>query len=179
MAVIRSWTRSAALAALTVLGTTVPATGPAHAAHADSPAQVQCRGTESVTYRPGVTLAPRNIEVTTKGRFGSCTDSAGKVTSGSYGERFTISAGCNDLLGPFEDRRTIKWSTGDTSVIQATGNSTAVAGQVVTTITGTVTQGRFQGRTALQIITLPQPGALQCLTTGFTGATGVTTLTIT
>ncbi len=178
MAVIRSWTRSLALAAVTVLGTAVPAAGPAHA-HAPSPAQVQCVGTESVTYRPGVTLAARNIEITTKGRFGSCVDSAGKVTSGSYGERFTIFAGCNDLLDGFEEQRTIKWSTGDSSVIQATGSSTAVAGQVVTTITGTVTQGRFQGRTALQTVTLPQPGVLQCLSTGFTGATGVTTLTIT
>ncbi|MEU4212375.1 hypothetical protein AB0F13_20645 [Streptomyces sp. NPDC026206] len=176
MAISRSWMRAVALAAVTALGTTVPATG---SADAHSPAHVQCQGTETVTYRPGVTLAARNIEITTEGRFSSCIDSTGKVTSGSYGERFTIFAGCNDLLDGFEDRRTIKWSTGDTSVIKATGSSTAVAGQVVTTLTGTVTQGRFRGRTAVQIITLPQPGVLQCLSTGFTGATGVTTLTIT
>ncbi|MEU7136539.1 hypothetical protein [Streptomyces sp. NPDC046261] len=176
MAVIRTWMRSVALAAVTVAGTAVPATSPAHA---HSPARVQCQGTESVAYRPGVTFAERDIKVTAKGRFGSCVDSAGEVTSGSYGEQFTISAGCNDLLDGFEDRRIVKWSTGDASVIQVTGTSTAVAGQVVTTITGTVAQGRFRGRNALQTVILPQAGVPQCLTTGFTGATGVTTLTIT
>ncbi|MBT2385738.1 hypothetical protein [Streptomyces sp. ISL-11] len=176
MAVSRSWMRCVALAAVAVFGTAAPATGPAHA---HSPAHVQCQGTESVTYHPGVTLAARNIDITTEGRFSPCLDSAHEVTSGSYGERFTIFAGCNDLLDGFEDRRTIKWSTGDTSVIKATGSSTAVAGQVITTLTGTVTEGRYKGRTAVQIITLPQPGALQCLGTGFTGATGVTTLAIT
>jgi hypothetical protein len=49
---------------------------------------------------------------------------------------------------------------------------------VVTTITGPVTRGRFHGQTAVQVITLPQPGLLQCLTSGFTDTTGVTPLTI-
>ena len=62
------------------------------------------------------------------------------------------------------------------SVIVATGSSTAVAGQVVTTITGPVTRGRFRGRSAVE--TLPQPGALRRLTTGVSHATGVTTLTV-
>ena len=53
-----------------------------------------------------------------------------------------------------------------------------MAGQVVTTITGTITQGRFRGLSAVQTITLPQPGVLQCLTTGYTSATGATTLTL-
>ncbi|MEU6730173.1 hypothetical protein ABZ917_41255 [Nonomuraea wenchangensis] len=39
-------------------------------------------------------------------------------------------------------------------------------------------QGRFQGASAVQTVTLVQPGLLQCLTTGFTRATGLTTLTI-
>ncbi|GAA0457412.1 hypothetical protein GCM10009544_20020 [Streptomyces stramineus] len=100
------------------------------------------------------------------------------MTSGAYGERFTVFAGCNDLLGDFKDRRTVKWSTGESSVIDATGNSTAVAGQVITTITGTVEKGRYQGRSVVQTVTLPQPDLLQCLSTGLTGATGVTTLSI-
>jgi hypothetical protein len=59
------------------------------------------------------------------------------------------------------------------------GSRSAWEPQVITTITATVIQGRFQGRTAVEVIPLPQAGLLQCLTTGFTGATGVTTLTIT
>ncbi|GGR07884.1 hypothetical protein WEB32_02725 [Streptomyces netropsis] len=176
MAVSRSWMCAVVLAALTSLGTTVPAT----ASSSGEPfVHVQCHGTESVTYHPGVTFRARKVDITTDGRFGSCADSQGKVTSGSYGERFTVFAGCNDLLDGFEDRRTFTWSTGDTSVMKATGTSTAVAGQVVTTIKGTVTQGRFRGRTVVQVVTVPQPELVRCLTTGLTGATGVTTLAIT
>ncbi|MFI8939530.1 hypothetical protein [Streptomyces syringium] len=180
MAVSRSWVCAVVLAALTAFGTTVPATAsPSGGPSDESFAQVQCHGTESVTYQPGVTFAARKIDITTDGRFGSCADSRGEVTSGSYGERFTVFAGCNNLLDGFEAQRTFTWNTGDTSVMKATGSSTVVAGQVVTTIKGTVTQGRFRGRTVVQVITLPQPDLARCLTTGLTGATGVTTLAIT
>ncbi|MGW1073058.1 hypothetical protein [Streptomyces sp. NPDC002537] len=181
MALGRSWMRCTALAAVALLGATVPTTS---SAHPPPSGQLQCHGTESVAYSPGVTLLPRDFTVTTEGHFGSCTDSTGstdsagrakhraKVTSGSYAERFTLFAGCNNLLEGFTVQRTFTWDTGDTSVVDATGSSTAVAGQVITTITGTVTQGRFQGRKAVQIITIPQAGFLQCLTTGLTSATG-------
>lgn len=176
MAVVRSWTRSAALVA--VIAALCAGTPVAGAAHAEPLVLLQCQGTESVSYDPGITLRPRDVTITTSGRFGSCLDGAGEVTSGSYGERFTLHAGCDNLLDGFRGLRTFTWSTGDTSVVDVTGSSTAVAGQVVTTLTGTVTRGRFQGRTATQVVTLPQPGLLLCLTTGVTGATGVTTLTV-
>ncbi|MDG9702561.1 hypothetical protein [Streptomyces sp. DH37] len=176
MSVMRARARSAVLAtAVTMLCTGALAAGPARA---EPLALLQCQGTESVAYSPGVTFQPQDIDVTTDGHLGSCVDGAGEVTSGAYGERFALHAGCNDLLGGFRGLRTFTWSTGDTSVVEAEGSSTAVAGQVVTTLTGTVVQGRFQGRSATQVITLPQPGLLLCLTTGVTGAAGVTTLTV-
>ncbi|WP_182903824.1 hypothetical protein [Microbispora sp. H10830] len=165
----------AAVAALAVAG---PAAAAASPAQARPLALVQCQGTESDAYDPGVVFQPRDFEITTTGRFTSCLG-GGDVTSGSYDERFTIHAGCNDLLDGFQSARTVTWNTGQASVIEGTGSSTAVAGQVVTTFTGTVTAGPFTGRSAVQVVTLPQPGLLKCLTTGFTGATGVTTLTIT
>ncbi|MEV4224669.1 hypothetical protein [Nonomuraea sp. NPDC049725] len=163
-----------AVAAVAAFSVAVPAAGPARAA-----APAQCQGTETVTYSPGVTFTPRDIEVTVSGNFSSCLDGAGQVTSGTYGERFTIFAGCNDLLDGFEAVRVVEWNTGDSSAIDGAGSSTAVAGQVITTFTGPVVQGRFQGRSAVQTVTLVQPDLLKCLTTGLTGANGVTTLTIT
>lgn len=140
---------------------------------------LQCLGTESDTYSPGVIIRARQFTVTTTGRLTSCVDGAGAVVSGTYGpEQFTLDVGCSDLFDAFHSVRTIRWNTGDTSVMEGSGQSDEVAGQVITTITGTITQGRFQGLSAVQTITLPQPGALQCLTTGYTGATGVTTLTL-
>lgn len=140
---------------------------------------LQCLGTESDTYSPGVIVQARQFTVTTVGQFTSCLDGAGAVVSGTYGpEQFTLDVGCSDLFDAFHSVRTIRWNTGDTSVMEGSGQSDEVAGQVITTITGTVTEGRFQGVSAVQTITLPQPGVLQCLTTGYTSATGVTTLTL-
>jgi hypothetical protein len=140
---------------------------------------LQCLGTESDTYNPGVIAQARQFTVTTGGQFTSCLDGAGAVVSGMYGpEQFTLDVGCSDLFDAFHSVRTIRWNTGDTSVMEGSGQSDEVAGQVLTTITGTITQGRFRGVSAVQTITLPQPGVLECLTTGYTSATGVTTLTL-
>ena len=154
---------------------------PAAQAHvrAQAVTALQCLGTESDTYTPGVTFQPHPFTITVTGQFGSCIDAAGQVTSGSYGpEQIGIDAGCDDLFDGFQGSRTFLWNTGDTSVLEGSGQSTEAAGQVVTVFTGTIVQGRFQGESAVQTITLPQPGVLQCLTTGYTGTTGVNTLTI-
>lgn len=185
----RGWRgrRVAALGTATALATaylltagaaSAPAATHTGAAHLQ-PGVLQCQGTESDTYSPGVVIQPRQFTVTTTGRFTSCLDGAGAVMSGTYGpEQFTLDAGCSDLFDAFRGVRTIRWNTGDTSVMEGSGQSSEAAGQVITTFTGTIIQGRFQGLSALQTITLPQPGVLQCLTTGYTGATGVTTLTL-
>ncbi|GHF05504.1 hypothetical protein [Streptomyces morookaense] len=163
------------MAAAVVLGTVtaVPA-----AAHPRDSGQLQCHGTESVRYEPGVTLLARHIHVTVDGRFGSCTGGDGAVKSGGYHDEFTIDAACNDLLEGFRARRNYDWNTGDSSDAEIAGGSTAVLGQVITPITGTVTHGRFQGRKLLQLVPIPQAGALRCLGDGLTSASGPTVLTI-
>ncbi len=169
--------RALALVAAVVCGAATPAPAAA-SAHPRESVLLQCQGTESVSYEPGVTLQPRPIHVTVDGRFTSCVGGDGTVKSGGYHEEFTLDTGCNNLLEGFRGHRTYTWNTGDSSTADITGSSTAVAGQVVTPVTGTVTRGRFHGRNLLQLISLPQPSALQCLGRGFTGVTGVTTLTI-
>lgn len=140
---------------------------------------LQCQGSETDAYSPGVIFQPRAFTITLTGQFSSCIDSGGQVTGGRYGpEQFTLVAGCDDLLESFQGPRTFVWSNGESSVVQGSGQSTEIGGQVITTIIGTVIEGRFLGENAVQTITLPQPGLLQCLTTGYTGATGVTTLTL-
>lgn len=179
--------RIAALGTTTALATVCLLTAGSASASAAAPTGsarpqlgvLQCQGTESDTYSPGVIFQPRPFTVTTAGQFSSCLDGAGAVVSGTYGpEQFSLDVGCSDLFDAFHSVRTIRWNTGDTSVMEGSGQSDEVAGQVITTITGAITQGRFQGLAAVQTITLPQPGVLQCLTTGYTDATGVTTLTL-
>ncbi|PNE32407.1 hypothetical protein AF335_17515 [Streptomyces eurocidicus] len=175
--------RVVALAAAVLFGVTAPA--PA-SAQPRRPGLLQCEGTESVSYQPGVILKARPIHITIDGRFASCAGGDGAVKNGGYHEEFTLITGCNKLLEGFRSRRTYTWNTGhsgprhtsDSSTADISGSSTAAVGQVVTPVTGTVTRGRFQGHSLLQVIPLPQPSALQCLTDGLTGVTGVTTLTI-
>ena len=170
-----SWTRPSVLAAAAVLGTSLLTAGNAHA----QTTLLQCLGTETDAYSPGVTFQPHEFQITLTGRYGSCLDSSGQVTSGSYGpEQFGLDAGCDNLLEGFTVTRTFTWNTGDSSVLQGSGQSTEVGGTVITTITGTIVRGRFQGDSAVQTITLPQPSVLACLTTGYTGATGLATLTL-
>ncbi|MEU3872497.1 MULTISPECIES: hypothetical protein [Streptomyces] len=175
--------RAVVLAAAVVVGAAAPVAAQASAqprdsAHPRDSGPLQCQGTESVTYSPGVTLLPRPVRVTVDGRFTSCTGGQGTVHSASYHEEFTLYTGCTNLLEGFRARRTYHWNTGDSSTADISGSSTVVAGQVVTPATGTVVQGRFAGHRLLQLIPLPQPSALQCLSGGVTGATGPTTLTI-
>ncbi|MEU8547230.1 hypothetical protein AB0C81_09560 [Streptomyces roseoverticillatus] len=178
-------TRLAAVALVTAVLFGVAAPAPA-SAHPHDPGPLQCQGTESVSYRPGITLQPRPIRVTVDGRFASCTGGDGTVKSGGYHEEFTIVTGCNNLLEGFRSRRTYVWNTGnsgirntgDSSTADISGSSTAAVGQVVTPATGTVTHGRFLGHDLLQVVLLPQPSALQCLAGGLTAATGATTLSI-
>ncbi|GHC39436.1 hypothetical protein GCM10010507_11530 [Streptomyces cinnamoneus] len=167
--------RAVALAAAVLFGAAAPVPASAHPRHSGP---LQCQGTESVTYHPGVTLQARRIHVTVDGRFASCIGGDGAVKSGGYHEEFTLTTGCNNVLEGFRGRRTYVWNTGDSSTAEISGSSTAAVGQVVTPVTGTVTHGRFQGRNLLQLIPLPQPSALQCLGGGLTSATGATTLTI-
>ncbi|MER6381399.1 hypothetical protein [Streptomyces sp. NPDC001250] len=170
------WSRAIALAATVVFSVAAPVV-PA-SAHPQGSGLLQCEGTESISYSPGLTLQARPVHVTIDGRFASCAGGNGAVRSGSYHEEFTLFTGCNNLLEGFRARRTYVWNTGDSSTADISGSSTAVAGQVVTPVTGTVTHGPFHGRKLLQVIPVPQPSALQCLAGGVTGATGVTTLTI-
>lgn len=168
--------RAVVLAATVVFGVAAPVV-PA-SAHPQGSGLLQCEGTESVGYSPGLTLQARPVHVTIDGHLTSCAGGNGAVRSGSYHEEFTLFTGCNNLLEGFRARRTYVWNTDDSSTADISGSSTAVAGQVVTPVTGTVTHGRFHGQKLLQVIPVPQLSALQCLAGGAAGATGVTTLTI-
>jgi hypothetical protein len=168
---------AAILGVLAVAGGLLLAPGTAHASQLTL---LQCQGTETDTYNPGVTNTPHHVTFTIAGTFDSCLDAAGQVSSGSYGPKTAVLfVSCNDLLASFQGSRTFTWNTGDTSTFQAQVTNVVVAGQVITTATGTISQGRFAGATAVQTNVWPQTAFLQCFTTGFAHNTGVTTLTLT
>lgn len=113
MAVGTGWIRPIVFFAAAVFGAGALGTGFAQAS-AQAVSVLQCQGTESDIYSPGVIFQARQFTVTTNRRFSACLDGAGKVASGSYGpEQFSLDVGCSDLFDGFHSVRTIRWSTGD------------------------------------------------------------------
>src|SRR5437879_1878887 len=101
MSASRPSMRSFVLLAVGALSAGMLTLGSAGAAHAQT-ALLQCQGTETDAYTPGVTFQPHEFNVTLTGQYSSCVDTTGQVTSGSYGpERFSLDADCDNLLEGF------------------------------------------------------------------------------
>ncbi|HEX6899078.1 MAG TPA: hypothetical protein VF789_05165 [Thermoanaerobaculia bacterium] len=73
----------------------------------------------------------------------------------------------------------ISWNNDDSSTFTYNDLSTVVAGQTVLTRIGAITDGQFQGDTAVRVVTYPALDPLQCLTTGVSSQIGTVVLTIT
>jgi hypothetical protein len=147
-------------------------------AHAVTVAQT-CVGTEVTTFSPPLTFTPRPVTITVSGVYATCTDPV--ASNGSYAETFTLTASCLTLFDAGTATRTLVWgnpaaepTTFDYNVV-----TNAVAGQVITTNSGILTNGRYTPGSVQQIITLVTPNILQCLGSGVTSVAGPTTLTIT
>lgn len=150
------------------------AAGPAHAV---TVAQT-CVGTEVTTFNPPLTFTPQPVTITVNGVYPTCTDPG--AFNGSYFETFTLTASCTTLFDAGTATRTVVWgnpaaepTTFDYNVV-----TNAVGGQVVTTNSGVLTDGRYTPGSAQQVIALVTPNVLQCLGSGVASVTGPTVLTI-
>jgi hypothetical protein len=140
---------------------------------------LQCTGSQTLNYSPGLTLTPQAVTVSGSGSF-SCpvssdpTISTGAFTVGPVGA--TLGCALTGGSGTFA----YTWNNGQVSTVSATSLVTASLGVVSVTSTGTVVSGPFTGDTAVFTWTGASPGLLDCLTpTGVTQYSGATTLTFT
>lgn len=162
-------------AALLVTGGSLFAgAGPAHAVAVDQ----SCVGTEVVSYDPPVTLAPKPVTITVSGIYPGCTNPA--ASNGTYSETFKLTISCLELLDSSSATSTLEWGNpeAEPSTFRYHGSVTEAGGQLVATNTGVITDGLFAPASAEQVITFATPNTAQCLGSGISDLTGVTTLTV-
>lgn len=167
---------AAAVAALALGLSALVTTGTAAGA---AVVDLQCTGSQTLSYSPGLTLTPQAVTVSGSGSFSCPLSSDPAISTGS----FTVgpvgaTLGCALTGGSGTFAYT--WNTGQVSTVSATSVVTANLGVVVVTSTGTVVSGPFAGDTAVFTWTGSSPGLLDCLTpAGVTQYSGPTTLTFT
>jgi hypothetical protein len=144
------------------------------------PGRVICAGTIRATYMPGLLQTPQQVARTANFIFSPCISLADpNVTAGTAMESSTRLRSCLDPLAAISGNLTIEWSTGETSVFTYNASSNDAEGELVTVELGTITAGKFTGRTAIATITLPSLGPVECgASPGVTNRFGPVTFTI-
>lgn len=149
----------------------------APSAHGAPVPLLSCQGTETLTFKPALTNAPKPTRVSYAIDLSLCP--VGGVTSGTSQGSFTVSASCTTIsvLPPaFSD--TYIWNTGASSTVTYTAPvETTGNGTVIVTDTGTVTSGLDHGALANETTTLPQPNLIACAGPGVSQLTGPYALT--
>ena len=144
---------------------------------------VQCLGTKTVGYSPGLTLTPRATLVTVTNDFTTCTGASDPAVASAFGEHSNMdTANCTDVLGgaPGIQHSVLLWNTGDTSTFSYTVSAQRIGAVVVVTQTGEITAGLFEGATAVAVGSLVSSNVLGCLAPGgVTEYSGPALLTIT
>lgn len=144
------------------------------------PGGLTCAGTVTANYSPGLTLTSTQQSVNTNEIDAPCTSASNPdVTSGQSAVTIQTEAGCLEVLQPGSAAKTFTWNTGETSLFSFNRSVSRPGGTSVVTLAGTITHGLFAGRTALEVITFPNPNLLGCLIPpGVTSLFGVATLII-
>ncbi|MEU7136626.1 hypothetical protein [Streptomyces sp. NPDC046261] len=196
-------TRRAAMAAALGIAALVPvvptAQADGHGHRQDKGAVLlECAGTVTATYSPGLTLLPRPVSITSHAAVGCPVSTDPAFTSATFGGSSSGTLSC--LLGPAGGTLTFHWGgkkegthgKKDThGKEERSGDRTSTAvirsvvaarpnGNIVTVSTGKITDGAFKGATVVTEVTLLASQQTACTTAqGLTSASGPTTVTIT
>lgn len=153
----------ALLLAAAVVTTVLPGS-PASA----EPGAVSCpAGSSVIHYDPPLTNVLEETTITIHRELGACTSSTHpRITTGTVDSVSTVPASCSRPLVGSSLSSTIVWNTGETSTLSLNAVSSVVLGQLVTTFTGSVTDGLFDGSTITWVQASPSEGLILCNTTG-------------
>lgn len=138
---------------------------------------ITCVGPEVTHYDPPLTLVSRPTSIHADANYALClggpTSATGKVDGTSP------SASCLAISQP-DVTEVVQYNTHQTDVIDYTTSATArVGGFNIVTLTGTVTNGPHQGKTAVKTVQLtPIPEPTACAGDGLDVASGITELEI-
>ncbi|MGW1136626.1 hypothetical protein [Streptomyces zhihengii] len=170
------------LAVACLLGGGMAASTTSAAATPASLLELTCTATSTVTYSPGLSLVPTQQTVTFDVAYSGCISPLGvsSVLSGSRQGSFQDTRSCLTLPAPATQSFPVAWNTGNDSQVNGSTQSVDVGGQVLHTITGSVTSGQFDGNTFVEEMNQISPDLLQCAVgTGVRSQTGIGVVTLT
>lgn len=139
---------------------------------AASTSTVLCYGQESITYNPGLTFTPANVQYNGADTFTSCISTPpAEITSASFSFGGTATFSCISFALPgYTATQIVNWSDGRTSTwTYSTEVTTSPDGIDIFVATGTIVAGEFQGALATLTVDDLPPNLLACATPG--GAT--------
>ncbi|TKC86767.1 hypothetical protein FAZ69_19125 [Trinickia terrae] len=144
---------------------------------------VVCSGTETGTFNPPLTNTQQNLQITVSASYSPClVTGVSGITSASVNNQFVRDYACQTLLGGGPGTRVFIWSNGQSSTFSYTATTNSVGGNVVSTLTGNISAGLFQGQSAVVVVTLTSISQADFLTacagSGITSVSGPTELTI-
>jgi hypothetical protein len=129
--------------------------GGALAPGASALTQVTCNGLNSVTYTPALTNTTTTTTIASASNWATCVSlTHPAIVAGTTSNSISGPSSCTAVLGPFSSANTITWNTGQTSTFTFNGYVTAVDGQFVIVLTGSITAGLFTGALATEQTTL-------------------------
>lgn len=145
------------------------------ASNAFAVGELTCTASSDISYSPGLRLFEQETDVTFDVNYSGCTSLTGSsITGGSRSGSFTGPRSCLTLPPSGSATVEIYWSNGQTSVVDATTQSTDVGGQTVHLLSGPIISGPFAGKTFSEEIVQASLDLLSCLTApGVESQTGV------
>ncbi|MFF4403717.1 hypothetical protein ACFY2W_33460 [Streptomyces sp. NPDC001262] len=172
-------TAPASAAAALLLAAAIPLAGPATAAHAVT-VDVTCTGTDQENDTPGLTLKPQLVHDHSVDTFPHCVSTDRTLTSSQpviADTDLVLSCLKPFFTGPLTF--TLVWNNGRTSAFSGTTATNSTGGNLISTFTGKVTAGEFQGDSAEFVFDAGQLNMQQCAQPGgLTRESGPVTLTL-
>lgn len=164
------------LAAASLVAVATPAS-----ADDPGPTLVECPGTIALSYSPGITSTPRTTSYVGQATLGPCVSTlgpdfaSGQLEASGGGELSCLTGG--NSTGD----ASIAWAGGQESEFTFTGEvGLRPLGVTVLILTGTMTDGAFEGADLVVVLPMLATDLLNCLTpTGLTSLAGPISVTIT
>jgi hypothetical protein len=145
---------------------------------------VECLGTRTVEFSPGLTLTPTLTTLVVTDDYAVCEGASGSAVTSAFRQVVvTLPAQtCTTALDgtPGLRQNILVWDTGETSTFDFTVSVQRIGSVVVATEMGEISDGLFEGATAVAVATETSPDILDCLgTNGVTEITGPAIFTLT
>ncbi|ROO87716.1 hypothetical protein EDD29_5346 [Actinocorallia herbida] len=167
---------SAGLSALVLVGAAVVAV----ASPAAALTLVNCVGTTTVAFSPGITNTSQTVAVSGSDEATTCLSLTHPgLTSFSGPFSGTATQSCTTFFGGGSGTETLHWNDSTTSTWNYTNSFSNINGTKVGTSTGTISTGTLAGASVTQTITFANLDLTACTTTGLTELNGTDTWTFT